>query len=419
MRIPRAKPTILKALVGARTILYALAAAGAAAGGYYAFNAQSAIHEYLFCPLIRQVTNAEQGHQLGIWLMLRGLSPRVYAENDLNNDPLLKATVFGNKTLASPVGLAAGMDKGAEAVEGLFDIGFSYVEIGLVTPKAQPGNPQPRFFRLPRDDAVINRYGFNLEGHTVVAARLRQRLQQLWDGGSGVSNAFRPNRMLAVNLGKNKTGDEVQDYVEGVQRLGQFADVLVINVLLPNTPGLRDLQLETKLTNLLKTVVAARDVQGANRLGEVPPVMVKVAPDLTEPEIALVAQLAKDARVDGIIISNTTVQRPVERLLTTDQELIHQAGGLSGAPLKPLLLKALRTLYKYTKGSGLTLVGCGGIQLGADAVEFGKAGANFVQLYTALAYKGPGLVNRIQREIKAELAREGKTWDEIVGSEQA
>ena len=157
-------------------------------------------------------------------------------------------------------------------------------------------------------------------------------------------------QIIRYQFRKNKFGDEVNDYVKGVERLGPYADVLVINVSSPNTPGLRDLQSEAKLTNLLTTVVKERNVLGKNLLGNKPPVLVKVAPDLTEPEIESIANSAKEAKVDGIIISNTTIQRPVDRLLTTDKQLINQAGGLSGKPLKPLSLKALRTLEKVHQG---------------------------------------------------------------------
>ena len=224
-------------------------------------------------------------------------------------------------------------------------------------------------------------------------------------------------QIIRYQFRKNKFGDEVNDYVKGVERLGPYADVLVINVSSPNTPGLRDLQSEAKLTNLLTTVVKERNVLGKNLLGNKPPVLVKVAPDLTEPEIESIANSAKEAKVDGIIISNTTIQRPVDRLLTTDKQLINQAGGLSGKPLKPLSLKALRTLRKYTKDSDLVLIGCGGISNGKDALEFGKAGATFIELYTAFAYKGPGLVGKIRDELAEELRKEGKTWEQIIGSD--
>ncbi|KAI5968642.1 URA9 [Candida margitis] len=401
----------------------ALLAGGALAGvgGYYLFDSRSSIHEYVICPLIRTFTDAEQGHKLGILLMKYGLVPRLLDEGRNDQSDVLGVNVFGHN-LKNPIGLAAGLDKDGEAIDSLFNFGFSYVEIGSITPEPQPGNPQPRFFRLPRDDAVINRYGFNSSGHFNVLARLRVRFTKLLERFERdhtpdqlpFSNAFQNGKLLGINLGKNKTGDEIEDYVKGVSRLGPYADVLVVNVSSPNTPGLRDLQNESKLTNLLTTVVKERDILRTNLLGAKPPILVKVAPDLTEPEIASIASSAKEAKVDGIIISNTTIQRPKDRLLTTDETLINQTGGLSGKPLKPLSLQALKLLNKHTKGSGLVLVGCGGISSGKDALEFAKAGATFVELYTAFAYKGPGLVAKIRDELADELKKEGKTWQQIV-----
>ena len=268
---------------------------------------------------------------------------------------------------------------------------------------------------------MINRYGFNSAGHWNVVARLKLRLQKLISGvenpEAGLTNSFQKGKLLGINLGKNKFGDEVEDYVKGVARFGPYADVLVVNVSSPNTPGLRDLQNELKLTKLLTEVVSERNTLGQNLLGQKPPVLVKVAPDLTEPEIESIANSAKTAKVDGIIISNTTIQRPTEKLLTNDNELISQTGGLSGKPLKPLSLQALRTLRKHTKDSDLVLIGCGGIASGRDALEFGKAGATFIQLYTAFAYQGPGLPAKIRNELALLLKQEGKTWEQIIGED--
>lgn len=387
---------------------------GVSATAYYALDARAGIHEFVFCPIIRAVTDAETGHLLGIKLLKWGISPSI-KERVTPDSGLLAVNVFGT-TLNSPVGLAAGLDKNGEAIDALFDTGFSYVEIGSITPEPQPGNPKPRFFRLPRDDAVINRYGFNSDGHLSVLSTLSKRFFKAENSGSPAAHSLRDGKLLAINLGKNKTGDEVEDYLKGVRRLGPYADVLVVNVSSPNTPGLRDLQSEDKLTTLLTSVIKEREAMGKNLVGKTPPVLVKVAPDLTEPEIESIANLAKSAKVDGIIVSNTTVQRP-KGLYTTDATLINQTGGLSGKPLKPLSLQALRTLRKYTKDSDLVLVGCGGISSGQDALEFGKAGATFVQMYTAFAYKGPGLPAKVRDELTELLKKEGKTWAQIVGSD--
>lgn len=405
----------LKASIIPAPVTFTVGAIGLTIAAYYAFDARAGIHEYVFCPLIRAFTDAENGHKLGIKLMSMGLSPKLREESAVKErqfDEILGVDVFGTH-LKSPIGCAAGLDKEGEAIDGLFDVGFSYVEIGSITPEAQPGNPQPRFFRLPRDDAVINRYGFNSLGHLSVLYNLKSRFDEL---AGHVNNAKREGRLLGVNLGKNKNGDEVQDYVTGVRRFAKYADVLVVNVSSPNTPGLRDLQNEKKLTALLKEVVQERNAQGKNHCGKQPPVLVKVAPDLTEPEIQSIATSAKESKVDGIIISNTTIQRP-NNLLTTDMKLVNQTGGLSGKPLKPYSLQALRTLRKYTKDSDLVLVGCGGISSGKDALEFGKAGASFIELYTAFAYKGPGLPAKIRDELTELLKKEGKTWQQIVGED--
>lgn len=415
--IPKTNRPILQASLLPRSILFIAGASAATAAGIYVFDARAGIHEYVFCPLIRLFTDAETGHKLGIELMKYGLSPRLTGDDRKLEDellPILGVDVFGTR-LKTPIGLAAGLDKDGEAIDSLFDTGFSYVEIGSITPEPQSGNPQPRFFRLPRDDAVINRYGFNSTGHFNVVSTLARRFLSNVSEDSQ-TNAFRDGKLLGINLGKNKTGDEVEDYVKGVSRLGPYADVLIVNVSSPNTPGLRDLQNELKLTSLLTSVVGERERLGSNKLGRKPPVLVKVAPDLTEPEIESIANSAKSAKVDGIIISNTTIQRP-QGLYTTDQKLISQTGGLSGKPIKPLSLKALRALRKYTKDSNLVLIGCGGISSAEDALEFGKAGATFIELYTAFAYKGPGLPGKIRDDLAQLLIKEGKTWQQIIGED--
>lgn len=334
------------------------------------------------------------------------------------DDPVLEVNVF-NRKLSNPIGMAAGFDKHGEVIDPLFNLGFGYVEIGSITPLPQPGNPTPRFFRLGPDEAVINRYGFNSVGHLAVLAELKRRFAKLHiEHPNATLNSFRDNKMLAINLGKNKTGDEVEDYIKGVQTFGPYADALVVNVSSPNTPGLRDLQNEAKLTNLLTKVVAERNYLEGELIdpSRKPPILVKVAPDLTEPEIKSIAQSAKDAKIDGIILSNTTIQRPVDQMITKS-DVVHETGGLSGKPLKPISLKAFRILRKYTKDSNLVLVGCGGISNGKDAIEFAKAGATYVELYTAFAYQGPGIARKIKDEITSELKKEGKTWMEIVGSD--
>lgn len=413
----------LKSSIGPRALLYAAGLVGASTAYLYAADARSAVHQYLFCPLIRQVTpDAEEGHRFGIWLLKWGLAPKLLFDKDPES---LHVEVFG-KTLTNPIGCAAGLDKDGEAVDGIFATGFGYMEVGSVTPEPQPGNPKPRFFRLPQDDAVINRYGFNSSGHDNVkenlAVRVSSFLRSYFTDKKAIQNlSLYKNKLLAVNLGKNRNGDTVKDYLKGVEKFQSLADVLVINVSSPNTPGLRKLQDSSKLANLLSQVVAKRDslVNEGDALGHLshkPPVLVKVAPDLTEDELKSVVESAKKSKIDGIIVSNTTVQRPKD-LITEEEHLRYQVGGLSGKPLKPIALEALRTVAKHAKGSHLVLVGCGGIASGKDAIEFAKAGATFVQLYTAFAYAGPGLVSKIKDEVAEELKKEDKTWTEIIGQD--
>ncbi|SCU92506.1 LAMI_0E10792g1_1 [Lachancea mirantina] len=410
----------LRSSLGARLVLYTAAVFGGGIAGLYLMNSRSAIHEYLFCPLLRLLTpDAETGHRMGIFFLKHGLVPRQLFDED---DDILRVNVFGTQ-LNNPIGCAAGLDKDGEAIDGILKSGFAYHEIGSITPLPQPGNPQPRFFRLPQDEAVINRYGFNSSGHEKVFSTVMDRVSNYINSyfkGDDISNLSLHNgKLLAINLGKNKKGDEVEDYLKGVVRFHSVADVLVVNVSSPNTPGLRDLQNESKLTHLLTQVVNKRNslVKKGNALGSKshkPPVLVKIAPDLTDPELESIAEAAKKSKVDGIIVSNTTIKRP-KTLITADIDLKNQAGGLSGKPLKPLALKALKCIAKHTKDSDLILVGCGGITSGKDAIEFGKAGATFIELYTAFAYKGPGLVAKIKDEITEELKKENKTWMDIIG----
>lgn len=405
------RPTPLKAGFFTNPFLFSGALIGAGAFTYYCFDAKSSIHEYVICPLIRNVTTAEDGHRLGVFLMSWGIAPKLRGDYD---DKDLEVDLFGKK-LSNPIGIAAGLDKNGEIIDPLFDTGFGYVEIGSITPLPQPGNPKPRFFRLPRDDAVINRYGFNSNGHIDVVIRLKERLENFFrNNGVSENLSLRDGKLLGINLGKNKTGDEVQDYLTGVENFNQFADILVINVSSPNTPGLRNLQGEAKLTNLLTEVVNKRDSLISEHKKKTP-ILVKIAPDLDESEIQSIVNSAKQSKINGIIVSNTTIQRP--ETLKSPQNLVQQTGGLSGAPLKPFSLQALRTAAKYAKGSDLILVGCGGISSGKDALEFGKAGAKYVQLYTSFAYKGPGLIYKVKKELTEELKKEGKTWEQIVGSD--
>jgi dihydroorotate dehydrogenase len=291
------------------------------------------------------------------------------------------ATHVAGLVFPNPLGVAAGLDKNGEAIDGLFALGFGAVEIGTLTPLPQPGNPRPRLFRLPEDRAVINRFGFNNDG--LAAALPRARLATRF-GGAG---------RIGINVGANKDApDRVADYVTGVTAAAPLADYVTINISSPNTPGLRDLQQGAALDELLAACVAARGTT---------PLFLKVAPDLDAGGIDGVARAALDRGVDALIVGNTTISRPPLRSANKGE-----TGGLSGAPLAPLAREALAALRSAT-GGGLPLVAVGGIGSAEEAYARIRAGASLVQLYSALVYEGPGLPARIVRGLAELLRRDG------------
>ncbi|MGD8859693.1 MAG: quinone-dependent dihydroorotate dehydrogenase [Myxococcales bacterium] len=294
-------------------------------------------------------------------------------------DPSLRVEALG-LSLPSPLGLAAGLDKDAEAYEAFGALGFGFVEVGTITAQAQPGNPRPRLFRLVRDRALINRMGFNNHG----AEAARRRLQGRSRG-----------TVVGVNLGKTKVVPAeraVEDYVQSARLLGPLADYVVINVSSPNTPGLRDLQAVEHLRPLLGAVREALDGAVAERRVAL---LVKIAPDLADADVDAVADLSLELGLDGIIATNTTIAR--EGLATPSEEVERcGAGGLSGAPLKQRSLEVLRRL-RARVGERLVLISVGGIETADEARERLQAGATLVQLYTALIYGGPSLPGRINR----------------------
>ncbi len=324
--------------------------------------------------LLRQL-DPEAAHRLAIRALQLTPLPAPGAD-----DPILKTTIAGLQ-MSNPVGLAAGLDKNGEALEGLSRLGFGAVECGSVTPRAQAGNPKPRLFRLSEDRAVINRMGFNNEGLEPFADRL----------------ARRPTRTaIGANLGANKdTEDKAADYVAGLKRLAGLADYFTINISSPNTPGLRALQGREALDDLLGRINEARPADGA-------PVFLKIAPDLIGEEIGMIVEASIAHRIDALIVSNTTLERPAS---------LHSAykgepGGLSGAPLKSFALKALEAAAEAA-GGRLPLIAVGGIASGEDAFARIRAGASAVQVYSALIYEGPGLIGRIKRDLAARLRAEG------------
>ncbi|UEM19954.1 quinone-dependent dihydroorotate dehydrogenase [Skermanella mucosa] len=332
-------------------------------------------------PLLRRL-DPETAHGLTVSALKTGLVPA----NRAAADPALACRLWG-LDFANPVGLAAGFDKNAEVPDAMLAQGFGFVEVGSVTPRPQPGNPRPRVFRLPEQRALINRYGFNNDGLDIVAARLEAR--------SG-----RPG-LVGANVGKNKeTADAAADYAIGIRRLARLADYLVVNVSSPNTPGLRTLQGRGPLAELLDRSLAARAETAA--AGKAPPLLLKIAPDLTDEDKGDIAEVALASGIDGLIVSNTTVSRPPG----LPPAVAAETGGLSGAPLKAASTAVLADMYRLT-GGRLPLVGCGGIESGRDAYAKVRAGASLVQLYTALVYRGPRLVSEINRDLAALLRADG------------
>lgn len=303
--------------------------------------------------------------------------------------PSLQTTAFG-VTFPSPFGLAAGFDKGGHGIEALTELGFGHVEVGTITGQAQPGNEKPRLFRLIQDRAVINRMGFNNDGAVTVAPRLKAARAAL----QRRQPAVRP--VIGVNIGKTKAvdlADAVDDYLVSARTLAPAADYLVVNVSSPNTPGLRLLQDVETLRPLLTAVGEEADRAAGRHV----PLLVKIAPDLSNDDIDDVARLALDLKLDGIIATNTTIGR-TGLTSSADQVEACGAGGLSGAPLKARSLEVLRRLKEAT-GDGLVLVAVGGVETAQDVQDRLDAGATLVQGYTAFLYEGPFWAARINRQL--------------------
>jgi dihydroorotate dehydrogenase len=293
--------------------------------------------------------------------------------------PSLERELFGLK-FPNPVGLAAGFDKNAVLTDELAALGFGFVEIGTVTPRPQPGNPQPRLFRLPADEALINRMGFNNDGAEAVAARLRQRHDQ--------------RLIIGGNIGKNKDTPNEQagdDYVAAFNALADVVDYFVVNVSSPNTPGLRQLQDKEPLIKLLQQVQEVNQTRPTPR-----PLLLKIAPDLTDAQLDDILDIARETRLSGLVATNTTIARPESLRTPTPSITAYGAGGLSGRPLRARATEVIRYLYQHSQGS-LPIIGAGGIHSALDAQEKLAAGAALVQLYTGFIYEGPGLVKKINQ----------------------
>ncbi|WP_405048149.1 quinone-dependent dihydroorotate dehydrogenase [Flexibacterium corallicola] len=327
--------------------------------------------------------NAEAAHNATIKLLKAG----VPFQAKTVRDPRLRYTLSGVE-IDSPVGMAAGFDKNAEVPDALLKLGFGFVEVGTVTPRPQAGNPKPRNFRLSADKAVINRYGFNNDGHGAVYGRLAAR-----QGSSGV---------VGVNIGANKDSeDRIKDYVRGIECFADVASYFTANISSPNTPGLRDLQAKSLLEDLVGRIIEARDEQ-IDKIGRSVPVLLKIAPDVSEKALEDIVSVVKDKQLDGFIISNTTISRP--DLL--DKVQAKETGGLSGAPLFRLSTVVLAKARRLA-GPELPIIGVGGIDSGESAWAKITAGANLVQLYSGMVYKGAGLIQEINDYLIEQLDQKG------------
>ncbi|MGH8063259.1 MAG: quinone-dependent dihydroorotate dehydrogenase [Pseudoxanthomonas sp.] len=325
--------------------------------------------------------DAEHAHGLGLKAMelayRTGTSPLLAKQVEP-----LPTKAFG-LTFPNPVGLAAGLDKNGAHIDALLALGFGFVEIGTVTPRAQAGNPKPRMFRLPQHKAVINRLGFNNEG---VDALVRN-----------VERARRKDGLLGINIGRNKdTSNEraASDYLYCLERVYPLADYITVNISSPNTAGLRELQEEQALRQLIGTLRESQEELGAQH-GKRVPMLVKIAPDLSDEDIDAVARVLRDLSVDGVIATNTTVSR----MSVQEHRLAHETGGLSGAPLMGQSTMVLRKLRTRLPDS-IPVIGVGGILSGADAVAKMSAGAAMVQFYTGMVYRGPELVHECVEAIR-------------------
>ena len=300
------------------------------------------------------------------------------------DDAMLEKEVFGLK-FKNPVGLAAGFDKNADTISEMANLGFGFIEVGTVTPLAQPGNPKPRMFRLPEDSALINRMGFNNAGMDAAAENIAAYRKK--------APAAQKGLIIGGNIGKNKltpNEDAVGDYVKCFDRLFNVVDYFVVNVSSPNTPGLRELQEKAPLMQLLNTLEQRNSKNGISR-----PILLKIAPDLTNSQLNDIVEIVQQSGIAGVIATNTTISR--EGLVSPGQ-LKNETGGLSGKPVAKRSTEVIQYLFEKSKGS-FPIIGVGGIHSPEDALDKIAAGASLVQLYTGFIYEGPGLIGRINKAI--------------------
>ena len=332
----------------------------------------------------------EKAHNLAIQSLKFNLVSNIFDEN--KNDPIFKTKIF-DKEIDNPIGMAAGFDKNAEVYNPLFRLGFGFVEVGTITPLKQYGNSKPRVFRLVEDEALINRLGFNNHGAEVVLDRIKSNKKL---------------GLLGINVGPNKDSDNrMNDYLIGLKTFHQVADYITINISSPNTENLRNFHEETKLQELLKSILKEK-----NDLKSKVPIVVKISPDINEDQINLISEILLENKINAIIISNTSDS---SRDLLSDIQK-HQKGGLSGKPIEKKSNILINKFYKLLKGK-IKIIGVGGVDSGQSAYDKFLAGADFVQLYTGMVFKGPNIVGIIKKDLKELLIRDGvKNFTEIVGN---
>ena len=331
----------------------------------------------------------ETAHNLAIKSLKFNFVPNVLQVD--KNNPLFKTKLF-NKDLENPIGMAAGFDKNAEVYNSLFKLGFGFVEVGTITPLKQYGNPKPRVFRLVEDEALINRLGFNNLGSKNVVDRIKSNKQ---------------TGLLGINIGPNKDSDNrLEDYLHCFKIFQDVADYITINISSPNTEDLRSFHDQTKLNQLLESIDKEKKY-----LGSKIPIAVKISPDIDDQEIKKITEVLLSNNIEAVIVSNTSDSS--RDSLNNIQK--HQKGGLSGKPIEEKSTKLISKFYKLLNGK-IKIIGCGGVDSGKSAYEKFLAGANYVQLYTGMVFRGPNIVNMIKKELKELLINEGvKNFAEIIG----
>jgi dihydroorotate dehydrogenase len=332
----------------------------------------------------------ETAHNLAIKSLKLNFVPNIFEKND--NEELFKTKIF-NKSISNPIGMAAGFDKNAEVYNQLFKLGFGFVEVGTVTPLSQYGNPKPRVFRLVEDEALINRLGFNNRGAQDVELRIKKNPKI---------------GLLGINVGPNKdTKNRLEDYLIGIRTFNKLADYITINISSPNTENLRNFHDETKLEELLTEI----ENEKKNLKSDIP-IVVKIAPDIKDNEIEKISDVLLSKNIEAVIISNTS-NATREKLRDIQK---HQKGGLSGKPIEDKSNLLINKFYKYLNGK-IKIIGVGGIDSGLSAYNKFLSGANLVQLYTGMVYKGPNIVNLIKNDLAEMLEKDGvKNFSEIIGN---